>query len=381
MVSALLSPPGVNTYANYSNVAAAAFPYGDHYGGNEYLAIFVSSHFQSGRTKWSFIPNNTYNIAEFNTMYSVLVDLSNNEANAIGTCVSVGWGQSKPYLKLRDQAINVVGASPPYDADFDNGQLVLEVVNPLVGPDGAQTIDVLFFHRGGKDLTFAAPIKPEWGSNVLTPYAQSGEMERAFDDVQAFELVPSNPNFDEKALISFGEATKSARNLIKRYEYWHTKEDHITTANTKLLVGRVMSGLPVFPGKPSKGGLGIDVSSTGYYNYTTPTPLMWFTMCHSGRRGSLRLKVIPTGVNITISTMTAGCRDDITGYFYTVDITKSDVTYKRMISEGISTSYGNSTALASVNPALEIDVPMRTGRKFGRVVADSGYEQIELATG
>jgi hypothetical protein len=127
----------LQTFANYSNVATAAFPYTRWSGGNEYLLVFVSSKFQSGRAKLSYTPTTTYNAGEYNTTYSVLVDLGNTDSMAIGVCVSVGWGQSMPFKKLRQQAIDVSGSAPAFDADFDNGQLYLEVINPLVGPDGA----------------------------------------------------------------------------------------------------------------------------------------------------------------------------------------------------------------------------------------------------
>jgi hypothetical protein len=79
-------------------------------------------------------------------------------------------------------------------------------------------------------------------------YANSGLYEREFDDVESVNLVPTNPNSHEKSLISFGERIVSARNLIKRYEYYRTRNTVGVAGGPYMSTMVILNNQPDWPG-------------------------------------------------------------------------------------------------------------------------------------
>lgn len=289
----------------------------------EFRFIFIASQFHRGRLAIIYDPSGSPGTVDpYNTTYSTIVDLSEGR----DVTISVPWMQAKPYKKV-DQTYttptNYTVSSPGAFAtdQFSNGVLYVRVLNDLNSPDNVTDVTCCVFVRGGddfevanpngsgiQDITYAVPTSTD---NVdssyiwdVEPFNEEQERDTAKDSEAAPEIqeetivkLGTSLTYDDmKALVFFGEAFTSIRQLMKRFTYYrYQKMDDATSANAYRLYYQNMPSMPYYFGPDATDGIDTIAGGAGFNTGTTF--MQYFSQAYAGWRGGIRYKMVPTSAS------------------------------------------------------------------------------------
>jgi hypothetical protein len=295
---------GPPTSYHFPACAMAALPFQHWKGSMKFRFQIVCSSFHKGRLKFVFDPNfitdNTYlGYSEYNTNYLKIVDIADEQDFTI----EVGNGQARNFLDHANPGLNSItemyGTNRFTSKGPGNGVIGVFVVNELTTPSSVVTNDIQInvFVSMGDDFEVAVPedrfqtfvLKPQSGD--LVTEAQSTEELDA--PQQMMSTIIGLPPVEDSNLnkVFMGESIVSFRAMLKRYTLWNciASTDSIPT----LTIGRFPS-FPYYRGNVSGA---VDVRSGNIpYNYCNTLLLHWVRSGFSGSRGSIRYKMVPTGV-------------------------------------------------------------------------------------
>lgn len=290
--------------------AFAALPFQYWKGTMKFRFQIVCSTFHKGRLKivWdpNFIADNTYlGFSEYNTNYLKIVDI----ADETDFTIECGMGQDTSFIEHHNPGVDSVtemySTSRFTSFDTGNGVLGIFVVNELTTPNSIvdNSIEINVFVSMGDDFEVAVPsnqfanfvLRPQSGvlepqSGELVPEAQNTEEPSAPQQEQS--CIVGLPPADDAQLnkVFFGESISSFRPMLKRYALWNTIPK---ASNSPRAISGRFSAFPYFRGNVTGA---VDVTDGGDpYNYCNTLLLHWVTMGYSGRRGSIRYKLIPRG--------------------------------------------------------------------------------------
>jgi len=203
--------------------AFATFPFRFWKGTMKYRFQVVASDYHKGRLKFVYDPVSATTNAEYNTVYTQIVDIDKMKDFTI----EVGWGQTTPFREhvflnnILESSYMRVGEFPvSYSSTVDtfgNGTLSVYVVNELATPNSslANDISINVFVSAGDDFEVGSPTDFYLTDVIMTP--QSDIQHKIEDDSI---LVTMGPKCVADGIINkihFGEAVLSFRSLLKRY--------------------------------------------------------------------------------------------------------------------------------------------------------------------
>lgn len=208
-----------------------------------YRFTIVASAFHRGKLRITYDPLATSGSTGFNETYSRIIDIEETRDFEI----PVHWHAHTPWLKVPAPPIGTTGyfygnsilGSPEYY----NGMLRVEVLNKLTSPDPSLgiAVNVIVSQRMTTDAEFASPstlvsgwtftstnvavepqsvlsVQPQaTGDLTLADGLDSDNMPEGADPKEGIgegEIAPDDPT----TLVFFGEAVKSLRTMVKRYE-------------------------------------------------------------------------------------------------------------------------------------------------------------------
>nr|ULG00012.1 MAG: hypothetical protein 2 [Marnaviridae sp.] len=146
----------------------------------------------------------------------------------------VPYQQATQFLAMRssvavaDRGFNNAAPSPyPYDRLYDNGVIILRVLNVLTAPVASSDVQVQVYVRAADNIEFGSPSSIDT-SHKLTPFAPQSE---EYSDT----LSTTKDTAKEQYTVHFGENIRSIRQLIRRYEYHSTNMFTIPTSASHAL--------------------------------------------------------------------------------------------------------------------------------------------------
>lgn len=296
--------PGVIPSYHFPACAMAALPFQHWKGSMKFRFQIVCSSFHKGRLKFvydpNFIANNEYlGFSEYNTNYLKIVDIAEEQDFTI----EIGNGQERNFLNhnLPGQAgVSEMYSTTRYNSKgIGNGVIGVIVVNELTTPSSVvvNDIEINVFVSMGDDFEVAVPddyfqhfvLKPQSGEMVSEAVGTDEPDAPQQEQACIIGLPPAeDPNLNK---VFMGEAITTFRTILKRYSLW-------TFIPKVAQSGTMVSGrYPQFPYLRGNVAGAIDLTAAGAsYNYCNTLLLHWVTSAFSGRRGSIRYKLIPTGV-------------------------------------------------------------------------------------
>ena len=373
--------------------AMAALPFQHWKGSMKFRFQIVCSSFHKGRLKFVYDPNfissGTYlGFSEYNTNYLKIVDIADEQDFTI----EIGNGQERNFLnhcKPGQQGVTELYSTSRYTGKAaGNGVIGVIVVNELTTPNSTVTndIEINVFVSMGDDFEVAAPddyfqhfvLKPQSGEIVT----ESVGTEEPDAPQQSSTCVIGLPPVDDSNLnkVFFGESITSFRTILKRYNLWNViaKLDTLPMANS----GRY-GAFPYLRGNVSNA---VDQTALGNdYNYCNTVLLHWVTAAFSGRRGSIRYKLIPRGSQARgdrIEVQRAPWVPTVPSYRYDV-ISMPTYATEKLARRDVVTSWRAATlnnmpsdtkpfsgtrgmvlTTNSVNGALEFEMPYYSSYRF-----------------
>lgn len=271
----------------------------------------VKSAFHKGRLLIRWDPNATSSIVSFNTVYSRVIDIAEEDDFEI----EIGWGQSEPFLNtdyLNSTTPEPFGTGKLLYSSLSrwNGIMDVSVLNPLVSPSVDSPVQINVFVSMCDDAKFGAPtslginnlslfkgtdLGPQSGylpqSGVLAG-PTSAEVDKPSETTTIAPIAPALPITDTQMQVFFGESPKSLRELFRRYVYTQMYQAS-PNANELALWTLTTSALPDQYGWDPNGPA-VYFTSSGSYPCTVchMTPLSFMIGCYAGWRGSLRKKFL-----------------------------------------------------------------------------------------
>lgn len=390
--------------------AFAALPFQFWRGTMRFRFQIVCSSFHKGRLKVvydpNYIANSTYlGYSEYNTNYLKVVDIASEQDFTI----DVGWGQNVAYRMHERPGIDAVTqmySTTRYAVSnsTSNGVLGIIVVNELTTPNSTvnNDIQVNVFVSMGDDFEVAVPddhftkfvFKPQSTDYDIVPQSalapdSQDTVEPSAPAQEQCTIVGMGPSYDSHLNdVYFGETISSFRPLLKRYSLWNVIPKAFEPP--KICSAR----FPQYPYLRGKVTGAVDLTSALVpYNFCNTLLLHWVSAGFSGRRGSVRYKLIPRGFQ------DRGDRIEVQRARYTVGDTAYSMVYSdlpqyssvNLARVNAITQYptgdlpisrtplsgilGEAITTNSANGALEFEVPYYSNTRF------TPARQVDYTTG
>jgi hypothetical protein len=299
----------------------------------------VGSNFHKGRLLLTYDPN-IFTSVEENIVYSEVIDISLNRDFE----VEIGWGSSKPFLRIRQCGADLGGIQQEYRTDdlalpfsglHANGQLNLSILNELTVPGDngtAPAIDINVYVKASDDMKFTVPnadfiknlsVRPlnsqsEVGVDAMT---DKGSKENSPEETLAMSMnAETDSAVDHLTEVFFGEHIVSLKDLFRRYCFhasWFVPGHDDTSEHFSYIKDKVF---PWYRATMPTGTAGIfqydDVGLNTYHVSPAITiPLTYCAPAFIGWRGALRRKFISNEKNdnaSAIATVTRFPNDNFT---------------------------------------------------------------------
>jgi hypothetical protein len=254
-----------------------------------YKFTIVASKFHRGRVVVNWDPFSgmaaTQQYLGYN--FTKIVDISEESEFEVEIpyCQTYPFCQTKSYVTDSDLVFGTSALTP--NVGYDNGILTLRVFTKQSSPLSTSNIDVLVSVRGGRDLEFAMPHDLNYKA-----FAYQSDMS-VQEHNETASMSVSNPDVDDKRyLVSFGERIVSLRTLMRRatLNFSYTVPYSPSGTVRLLLYKSLRAVVPYPPGFDSNGVIFAYKSGTDEITRYTPGmyhPLLWFSSCFVGRRGSI----------------------------------------------------------------------------------------------
>jgi hypothetical protein len=271
-------------------------------GGMEYTLKFVKTRYHTGRVAISWDPCQASSGDFSSTTMTRIVDLQmETEVTFV-----IPYKAQDPWLKTNNIASNwaITPAGTVFvDSDSFNGYVRVTVLNELTGPANTQTIDVLLFCNGAKDLSFSVPNElPLWSFLA----AQSETVDDVLAPIAAI-TIPADTN-----AVTVGETIASLRTLLHRTNFYHREYmGNPYSASGVFYTSGLATLVNYIPRFPTDFGYsvwgvnyGLSLGSVKTpFQYSPNTTLGWVTNCFAGYRGGIvhQYNVIDGGKDIVDS--------------------------------------------------------------------------------
>lgn len=368
-------------------MAMMSVPFEKWQGSIKYRFQIVKSNFHKGRLLVRWDPRSNGSNIEYNTTYSRVVDLG--EEDDFEICI--GWGQKEPFLELSEIVASInppFRSSSRYPSDNTatfNGVLEIAVLNSLVSPAISSPISINVFVSACDDIKFGQPAgdkltkyslfrQPVARRSEFTP--QSGEIsdglaiagtsEGATDvPVGADSIAPiakTTEVADQTMNVFFGESVSSLRQLFRRY----VKHRTYVTLPTNIPgdIGQTViedPGLGLWTGWDPNG---IDTVQGNPCNITIPTFAQFFTPCYAGWRGSTRAKYAFGGKPGNNPIVTRGSNVPLKYNIVINETDEGELEKTLTFLQGSSTSAGSATTNIGINDTIEVEFPYYQRSRF-----------------
>lgn len=347
----------------------------------------VKSDFHKGRLLVRYDPNRHGSAVEYNTNYSRVVDIAEEDDFEI----VVGWAQAQAWLScgtLSDTTVNFSDSVRLADTQgLVNGILEIDVLNDLVCPAEDTPISINVFVSMCEDAKFAAPsnsklndfhVFPEQTPTLLS---QSGMLDgtenpsnpmtdRPTGSSEIQQIASKGEEADQTYAVWYGDPPTTLRELCKRYtmtKVWVTPRpgQGIISANTLL-----NKDAPYQSGWDPEGIDVSDVDDTTKLNVVNTDYSSWWSPCYAGVRGARRKKYLFANGDSTSPNVIRG---DFSGANNGV-FTTSSLNY---ITNGVarlskwasirmapSSGAGGSATNLTVNNTVEVELPFYADDRF-----------------
>jgi hypothetical protein len=264
-------------------------------GGMRYTFRVVRSKYHKGRLIVCWDPNGSITALGVETaIFSKIFDLESEDQEFT---VDIPYKACTPWLTT----LNTTGVATTamlLDYKAFNGHFVLGVLNPLTGPTGTTSVNILISAQALDDMEFAAPVVlPE----TVTPSAvQSSEFDGSVEKIanSVGVLDESNVRYSERIPdITVGERIGSLRTLLHRTTRSFTQHLGINSGTAQVLAGGKYHTVNCFDRLPPVYGFQDQYS----YNWATSAvatgskpcnfcfnhPINWVLTAFAGYRGSV----------------------------------------------------------------------------------------------
>lgn len=344
----------------------------------------VKSQFHKGRILVRYDPRSFDSEVNYNTNYSRIVDLAEEEDFEI----EVGWGQARPFLKTFDpnSSFDSLYGTTRLTTDslnFFNGVLEVNVVNSLVCPSADSDIQIIV-SVSSCDMKWGAPSPtqlknlhyfPPDAPAALNFTPQSGEVEASGESMVSGQplgsnsLEPINKNLvpdDHTMEVFFGENPTSIRELFRRYVHVKTYIAPTNADEQAITIGKYfLKGLPPQTGFDSEGDdLTLDGITKGTIGNTSP--IAFFSPMYAGWRGGLRHKLLfarSSNADSSPSATRVGFVDSI-GWITDTLFRGSNLAAGLSDILGVYSNGGSAATNMGVNNTIEYELPYYRGQRF-----------------
>jgi len=355
----------------------------------------VKSQFHKGRILVRYDPRSFGNDVNYNTNYSRIVDIAEEEDFEI----EVGWGQARPFLKTFDSDTGGTDFSALYGTtrlatdslDLFNGVLEVNVVNSLVCPSADSDIQIIV-SVSSCDMKWGAPSPiqlknlhyfPDPTATAFSP--QSGEILAEGESMESGQPMGSKPlepinkqlvPDDHTMEIFFGENPTSIRELFRRYVHTKTYVSPANADDQAVVVGKYfLKGLPPQTGfDPEGDDITLDGTTPGTIGNTSP--IAYFSPMYAGWRGGLRHKLLfaTTGdTETTPSVSRVGFVNSI-GWISETLFAGSNLAASLSDTLGLYSNAGSAATNTGINNTIEYELPYYRGQRFSpaRIITATG---------
>ena len=361
-------------------------PFTNWQGTIKYRFQVVKSNFHKGRVLFRWDPRSHGSTIEYNTVYSRVIDLAEEEDFEI----EIGWGQADPFLQVEEMTADTsnlygqVRLPTSYDAKF-NGILEVNVLNSLVSPSSDTPISFNVFVSCSDDIKFGGVATTamkalslydeptdlatiyEAQSGIVDGLAIAGTSEGAVDSPVSPDpikaIAPTGVVADQTMNVFFGEQPKSLRDLFRRYILHRTKVmDSPSRGNIKL-VRITENGLGYWPGWDPAG---LDRQDSIACTISIPHFIHFFMPCYAGWRGSTRTKYTfdgNLGRNPTVTRVGFTQASYEEARSFSKD-DPDDLTKMLTYASSQLTSGGAASTNLGVNNTIEVETPYYNGVRF-----------------
>lgn len=365
----------------------------------------VKSQFHKGRILVRYDPRSFGSDVNYNTNYSRIVDIAEEEDFEI----EVGWGQARPFLKTFDADSDfstVYGTSrlTTDNSDFFNGVLEVDVVNSLVCPAEDSDIQIIV-SVSSCDMKWGAPspiqlknlhyfpeqsaVSSSAAAKKFTP--QSGEVAAAGESMESGQplgskpLEPINKNLvpdDHTMEIFFGENPTSIRELFRRYVHTKTYVAPSSADEEAVVVGKYfLKGLPPQTGfDPDGDDTTLDGITKGTIGNTSP--IAYFSPMYAGWRGGLRHKLLfgKTGDVVTSPSVTRVGFVASIGWIPETLFRGSNLAASLSDTLGLYSNAGSAATNLGINNTIEYEIPYYRGQRFSPARIVSATDNLSDST-
>ncbi len=353
----------------------------------------ICSPFHKGRLQVSYDPDGTTgsNVINTNTptaYYTKIIDIG------VETDFEVRFPYQQPNPWVRNKGFLTfasipwsISASPTFnhDRNFDNGTVVVRVLNALTAPVSTSTVNILWFVRGAENLEFACPCDlPKLVSVFQTQsYVEDCEEEDICLTVQSAVSVYPNSmvtiaggqasqTAPERYLCNHGEAVYSIRQILRRMQFVRVWRNISSDTNSEQALWILHGLYPSYFGYDPAGydqakGL-IATTTTEQFNWSRTTFFNWFAPAFVGMRGSMMYSfntVGPVAYGQLRITRRAPNQDLTTGTGIDSSLPLTASLASRFYwNEGIGASNGTAIVSQLTNAGLSVVVPNYNFLKF-----------------
>lgn len=336
----------------------------------------VKSAFHKGRLLIRWDPRATSLGVNFNTVYSRVVDIAEEDDFEI----EVGWGQSSPFLRSDP----LLSTPEPFGTNkllyttsgTWNGILDVLVLNPLVSPASDSDLQINVFVSMGDDFKFGAPtskhinrlslfpgtrlqpLPPTYSpQSGILPGPTNAQTDKPSATSMVAPIAPTTSIVDRQMQVFFGESVVSLRELFRRYVFYQADFGIAANPTLQFLVRIEDYGLPKNYGWDPDGQQTY-TTSNGTYPATLcmNTPLNFMMPCYAGWRGSLRQKLAIHGSTRIAMAYRAGfglpVLDSIP--LTTDDVVNAQIVNRRFMYDSFNGAVGQDV---NNNACIEVEIP------------------------
>jgi hypothetical protein len=355
----------------------------------------IKSDFHKGRLLIRFDPNSNPLAVEYNTAFSRVVDIAEQDDFEI----VVGWGQAEPWLQCGSMTdiVNFDAASRFLKEQFlTNGVLDVAVLNDLVCPSTDSPIRVNVFVSMCEDAKFAAPTNRTMNNlhifnNPLDTRQRLNSQSGMADATENPGAITDRPlggdsvqtianmceTTDNTYKVFYGDPPTSLRELMKRYVFtkqWVPNPAAPGTLRAQVLLNK---DAPYFSGYDDNGIETSILFPSNKVNIVNTDFSSWWVPCFAGYRGARRKKYLFSNggtsnpVVIRESDITSGNGAVVSNE---IDfVTESPEIVSRWATTNYNKDSGNGATATNlmINNTIEVELPYYRPERFtsGRIVS------------
>jgi hypothetical protein len=348
----------------------------------------VKSDFHKGRLLVRYDPNRLGSAVEYNTNYSRVVDIAEEDDFEI----VVGWAQAQAWLQcgtLGDSFLNFGTSRLPQTQGQVNGILEIDVLNNLVCPAEDSPISINVFVSMCEDAKFAAPsneklnnfhVFREQNRSSLELDSQSGVLDGTENPTNPMTDRPTgssaiqpiasvNDGSDQTYTVFYGDPPTTIRELCKRYvqtKVWIPQPPPPGFIGISTLVNK---DAPYQTGWDPEG-VDVSVDGTTPLNVVNKDYASWWSPCYAGLRGARRKKYLFANGGSTNPNVVRGNFNTIGNGQYTnstlsfVSQTSSRLAKWASTRLAPNSGGGASATNLSVNNTIEVELPFYADERF-----------------